>query len=111
MSNRVFFSGGSDVHIMEQEVEVDQQKERARSVNTLPRMSSADAPPKVPVLFSHFFSHRLFSCYVSYLTPLLFYDKPSRIRSSCFNTLGPNLHLQVILLSTISEVDIIVKQL
>ncbi|XP_057199638.1 protein-tyrosine kinase 2-beta [Triplophysa rosa] len=55
----------SDVYNMEQEVEVDQQKERARSVSTLPRMSSADAPPK-----------------------------PSRIRSSCFNTLGPNLHLQ-----------------
>ncbi|KAA0711575.1 Protein-tyrosine kinase 2-beta [Triplophysa tibetana] len=36
----------SDVHNMEQEVEVDQQKERARSVNTLPRMSCADAPPK-----------------------------------------------------------------
>lgn len=55
----------SDVHKMEQEVEVDHQKERARSAKTLPRMPSADAPPK-----------------------------PSRIRSSVFNTLSPNLQLQ-----------------
>ncbi|XP_065110983.1 protein-tyrosine kinase 2-beta isoform X1 [Paramisgurnus dabryanus] len=53
----------SDVYKMEQEVEVDQQKDRAR-FNTLPKMTFVDAPPK-----------------------------PSRMKSSGFNTLGPHNQL------------------
>ncbi|XP_052009568.1 protein-tyrosine kinase 2-beta-like [Xyrauchen texanus] len=55
----------SDLHKIEKEVEVNQQRDRARSVYTLSSMPFTDAP-----------------------------SKPSRMKASGFNTLGPRLHFQ-----------------
>ncbi|XP_051579077.1 protein-tyrosine kinase 2-beta isoform X2 [Myxocyprinus asiaticus] len=55
----------SDLHKIETQEEVDQKRYRARSMNTLSSIPFTDAPPK-----------------------------PSRIKASGFNTLGPRLHYQ-----------------
>ncbi|XP_051502924.1 protein-tyrosine kinase 2-beta-like isoform X2 [Myxocyprinus asiaticus] len=55
----------SDLHRIEKEVEVNQQRHRARSINTLSCIAFTDAPPM-----------------------------PSRMKASGFNTLSPQLHFQ-----------------